>query len=248
MTLAERDLQFFDRGGRENDKFWKRLGEKPDFTGAAFLDVGCGHGRMCVDIARAGAGEVVGLDTSPHRIQFAGENLRINHPDLRGNIEFLNLDLKEYESAERFDYIISKDAFEHIIDLAGMLREMKKRLKPGGKIYVGFGPLYNSYRGDHKRTGAIIPWGHLLIPERILLSRLSKKRGHKIDSVRELGLNKLSLRDYRDLLDRSGLKVGLFKVNCGDHPVVRIFSLLGRIPGLKEYFSFNLYCILQKVD
>lgn len=31
-----------------------------------------------------------------------------------------------------------------------------------------------------------------------------------------------------------------------NHPVSRLFTLISRIPGLEEYFSHNIYCILEK--
>ena len=71
-----------------------------------------------------------------------------------------------------FDYIVAKNSFEHIIGLEKMLEEMKKRLKPGGNIYTGFGPLYNSPNGPHMEK-IIIPWGHLIFPD-VIFSKISQ--------------------------------------------------------------------------
>lgn len=42
---------------------------------------------------------------------------------------------------------------------------------------VGFAPLYHSPYGDHKRTEALMPWGHLIFPENFLIKRLNKRNG-----------------------------------------------------------------------
>ena len=32
--------------------FWRRLREKPNFKNKSILDFGCGHGALCLDIAK----------------------------------------------------------------------------------------------------------------------------------------------------------------------------------------------------
>lgn len=246
MTLQKQDLEYFSHGALENAKFWQRFVENPDFENSLVLDVGCGHGRICIDIAELGAKKVVGLDIDSERIEFAQENLKLNYHQYADIVSFETIDLKDYDADTKFDYIISKDSFEHIIDLDYMLIEMTKNLKKGGRIYIGFAPLYNTPYGDHKRTEAILPWGHLFIPQSILLKRVSKKRGVEIKSIEDLGLNKMSLRQYQELFTNSDLSVVSFKVNCSNNPIMKLFSLLRKIPGLTEFFSYNIYCILQK--
>ena len=49
MLLRE-DINYFNRGFKENEKFWERLGEKPEFKDKSILDFGCGHGALCIDL------------------------------------------------------------------------------------------------------------------------------------------------------------------------------------------------------
>ena len=245
MTLLEKEINYFNKGGLENYKFWSRL-EKPEFKGSRVLDIGCGHGRMCIDIAEEGASKVVGLDINERLIDFANDNLRMNYPHLAGTVTFYAMPLSELNLFNTFDFIISKDSFEHIIGLDKMLEEMNKILKPGGKVFSGFAPLYNSYFGDHKRTRAILPWFHLIIPESILIRRLNRNRSEQIKRIEDLGLNKNSLKDYKRIFSDSPLSINTFKVNCSDNAILRIFRLIRKIPVLKEYFSHNIYCILEK--
>lgn len=245
MTMLQNDFEYFEKGKIENDKYWKRLGGRPEFKGATALDVGCGHGRLCIDMALYGAARVVGVDTNAELIEFANENLRRNFPHIADRVEFLNMEVGALNRSEKFDFIVSKDSFEHIVNPQAVLSDMGRLLVSGGRAYIGFGPLYNSFYGDHKRLRGVVPWGHLIIPKRILFWRLNRGRRLKIRDVTELGINGLSLSDYRDVFRNSRLSVKLFRVNCSDHPVMKAFNIIRRVRLLEEYFSHNLYCILE---
>jgi SAM-dependent methyltransferase len=244
--LLQEDVDYFNRGEVENKKFWARLGNPPLLKNAVVLDVGCGHGSLCVDAALSGARKVVGLDLDSHRINFANENLKQNYPQLIEIIEFRDIDLQDYNGS-KFDVILSKDSFEHILDLDIVLENMKSHLNQSGRIYIGFAPLYCSPTGDHGRTKIPIPWGHLLISERIIIERLNRRRTQKINSIYDLGLNKMSLKEYRNLLNHCGLKMVYFRTNVSDNLGMKVFSLFSKIKPLEEYFTHNLYCILEKV-
>jgi len=246
VHLEQNDIEYFNKSFAENHKFWTRLKGNPSFKGKTILDVGCGHGALCVDMASQGAKKVVGIDISNHRINFANSNIIQNYPELQSIIEFKCCDIFTLPKY-KFDIIVSEDAFEHIIKPDKCLCEMKVRLKVNGKIYIGFSPLYNSPYGDHKRTEAIIPWGHLIFPEERLIKKLKKKyRERNIECIEDLGLNKMSFKEWKKLFNNSGLRLVYFKVNCSKNLIMRIFSLLRRVSYLEEYFSYNLYCILEK--
>ena len=44
--LEKHHLDYFNLGKKENEKFWRRLDEKPDFKGKTVLDFGCGPGTL----------------------------------------------------------------------------------------------------------------------------------------------------------------------------------------------------------
>jgi len=243
--MKETPEQIFERGGRDNPRFWSRFSFPPVLADATVMDVGCAHGRLCVDMALAGVRKVVGIDIDADAIAFANENLRRNYPQLVGPVEFTCADLRTYDGSD-FDYIVSKESGEHFLDFAGMLAEMGKRLKPGGRIYMGFGPLWNSPYGDHKMYKLVLPWAHLVVPERIIARRVSKLWRKPIESISATGLNRLSLADYRRIFHESGLKVVSLAANCSTHPLVRICSVLRKLPFLEEYFTLGIFCTLEK--
>ena len=245
MISQQPGIKYFNKGQVDNPKYWQRIGGKPNFKDAVVIDLGCGHGSLCIDIALSGARRVIGLDLNSRLVNFANENLKLNYPQLVSAVEFRLQDIRETPEAD-VDYFVSKNTFEHVIGLEQVLAEMKKRLKPGGYIYAGFGPLWNSPFGDHYRTKIRLPWGHTLFTERFLVNWHNRFATKKVTSIQDLGLNALSLAEYKRIFNMCGMKIVYFQVNVNKHFISRLFSLIKKIPFLEEYFSHNIYCILQK--
>ena len=244
--LTKSNLEYFNYQKVENKKFWKRLGGKPDFRGKTVLDFGCGHGSLTIDIANSGAKKVVGIDLEDENINFAKENVTENFKNLKDKISFIKLDILENNELKNFDYIVSKDTFEHTTNIEKILLKFHKITADDGKIYVGFGPLYNFYNGDHGRAEAILPWFHIIIPEKILIKRLNKKYNKNLKKIEDLGLSKYSFKDYLRLFEESKFEITYFKTNFSDHPISVIFNLLSKIKFLEEYCTYNIYSILKK--
>ena len=244
--LKSKDINYFKYGEIENKKFWKRLGQKPDFIGKKILDFGCGHGSLAIEIAKLGAEKVHAIDLSENLINFAKNNLIQNFSYLVNKVEFEVIDLLKTNKFEDFDYIVTKDTFEHSLNLNKILEKFHSILKKGGKALIGFGPLYNFYNGDHGRTESYLPWLHLIIPEKIIIKRLNKKYGKNIEKIEDLGLSKYSLKDYIRIFDESNFTITYFKTNFSDHPLAKIFNFLSNFKILKEYCTYNIYSILTK--
>lgn len=71
--------------------FLSRLGGRPDFHKKILLDIGFGHGSLCVDAAIRGAKCVVGIDTDPERIDFAAAYLIEKVSEIRRSSRMLLL-------------------------------------------------------------------------------------------------------------------------------------------------------------
>ncbi len=243
-------LNYLQKRKNTNEIFWSRFEEKPFFQEAKVLEVGCGLGSLSLDIALAGATKVVGLDLNARDIEFAKTNLQQNYTELQDKVEFLATNLRDYPE-DNFDFIVSKDTFEHILDLEVVLQEIKKRLKPGGKLYASFGPLWHSPFGFHGNLhgwnfGNKYPWGHLLVSEEKVVTSWNNSIDMKINSFADLGMNKLSIVQYRRLFANCGLKMEMLQVNRSDSFKSKIFFLLHWLPFLGKYFCQNICCILKK--
>ncbi len=247
-----------------NPKFLHRF-KYPSFKGQDVLDLGCGHGALTIDIAESGAKTVVGIDLRKPLIECANKILTTCYPFLIDNVKFIKTDMRDLGKV-KFDIIISKDTFEHIIDLDKLLPEIKEKLRIGGRLIAGFGPLYYSPWGDHNLLKHRLPWTHLFLRKRYF-----KKR--KINIINNLGLNMYSFTRYEELFNNTkGLKVISFETNVVDntqyycnsnsfYPTGRFFNInvffklfnkmfkfFSAIPGLRNYFVYNIFLVMKKVE
>ncbi len=99
-----------------------------------FLDVGCGTGRALGYIAGQlkGKGSFYGADLSSKMIDKAKDNFKDceNFHFVRANAESIPLD------DDFFDVIICTNSFHHYFNPVNALREMRRLLKPGGKLFI----------------------------------------------------------------------------------------------------------------
>lgn len=101
------------------------------FHGQRILDAGCGDGRFIAELRDRDA-EVYGTDYSERAVQFA----RIMNPSAKIEVGDLTAELP-FEP-DWFDQIVLIETLEHIPpkDLPGVIRELHRVLKPGGRLIV----------------------------------------------------------------------------------------------------------------
>ncbi len=246
--LTKKYLDYFNSELSRQKYFWDRMGGKPDLNNKTVLDFGCGHGAMSIDLAKHNPKKIVGIDLDASYIDFAKENLEKNFPQYNEKIEFKLIDINSWEGTEKFDYIVSKETFEHTLNLDDVLKSMDQLLKPKGKIFSGFGPLYNFFNGDHGRVFPLIPWSHLIFPKSFLIRRINRNQKKTINSITQLGLNMYSLEQYLKIFENSSFNIDLLKKNCSNNPSTILFKLMSKIKFLEEFFTFNIFVILSKKD
>jgi SAM-dependent methyltransferase len=107
------------------------LGLAGDVAGQRFLDVGCGPGHYAAALLDRGA-SVVGIEGSAGLLAHAkarvGERAELRQHDLE-----LPLDFAEDAS---FDAVLCALVIHHITNRAGLLAELFRVLKPGGRFLV----------------------------------------------------------------------------------------------------------------
>jgi 2-polyprenyl-6-hydroxyphenyl methylase/3-demethylubiquinone-9 3-methyltransferase len=98
------------------------------WEGAAVLDLGCAGGFMAEALAARGAA-VTGLDPAEGAVRAAREQARRSGSGARYDVGVG--EALPYADAS-FDHVVCVDVLEHVSDLAQVLRETERVLRPGG--------------------------------------------------------------------------------------------------------------------
>ena len=104
-------------------------------TGAAVLDVGCGVGEMCVDVARhvGPRGRVVGVDASEVMIREAQRRAAASGQELDFRVASVyRLPFPD----QTFDVVRAERLFQHLDDPQSALGEMMRVTRTGGQIML----------------------------------------------------------------------------------------------------------------
>ncbi|MFW5877438.1 MAG: class I SAM-dependent methyltransferase [Myxococcota bacterium] len=154
------------------------------------LELGCGEGMASHALARRG-------------IRASGIDLRSEVFDPRALADGVDLRAMDAGSlqheSDHFDLVFSFDAFEHFPDPKAVLREAIRVTRPGGLIYLDFGPLYDSAWGLHAFAALGIPYVQHLFEEDTL-QRFCAQEG--VGPIAFDQCNRWPLARYRDLFSR----------------------------------------------
>ncbi|MEW6554110.1 MAG: methyltransferase domain-containing protein [Actinomycetota bacterium] len=119
-----------------------------DLRGRRILDIGCGRGELVCEAARRGA-YAVGIDYAQAAIELSRERLAKLDTELRERVEFLLANATGLDFPDgSFDAVFLVDVYEHLHphEIEHTLGEVKRVLRPGGRLVVHTGPNTWFYR------------------------------------------------------------------------------------------------------
>lgn len=114
------------------------------------LDVGCGGGNLCCELAKQGY-SVDGIDRSSVMIDCAKEKVAGLSKQARGRVKFY---LKEFNDIgslypRKYDFITALGLIGYLPDEQKFLKELKRLLKPGGfLVFSCRNRLFNMFPGS----------------------------------------------------------------------------------------------------
>ncbi len=172
------------------------------------------------------------------------------NPSLAERFEFFQTDGSLDELGGRqFDLVLSKDSFEHYANPEAFVSHIIEHIAPGGELAIGFGPLWKSPFGGHIDFMTPLPWAHLLFPEDVIMAERRRFRpeedARRFEEIKG-GLNKMTLRRFRQVMEATGFERRYFATNVSDNPGVKAMRVGSRLPGLREYLTANVYSIWAK--
>ena len=152
-----------------------------------FLDLGAWDGMTCAALQQMGK-QTVGIDIRPEGFTDAAR---------ASGVTFLQMDAAAVGLADNsFDFAFSYNSFEHFPDPEQVLCEAMRVVRPGGYIYLNFGPLYYSPKGAHQFKTISVPYCQVLFTKE-QLTEFAAAQG--IELMGFFWMNEWSLRQYRAL-------------------------------------------------
>lgn len=178
-------------------KIWDEIKDR------SVIDFGCGTGLEAVEMAQRGARRVIGIDIQERWLKIARERASIS-----GVADRCHFQTGTDETA---DVIIALDSFEHFDDPAGILKEMRRLLKPTGCVLAAFGPTWYHPLGGH--SFSVFPWAHLIFTEKALLRWRADFKSDGAQHFREVegGLNQMTIRRFEKIVAESPFRFAEFE-------------------------------------
>jgi O-methyltransferase StaMB len=132
VDTPESELGYAEATDRLTDVMTQRLRIG---AGSRLLDVGCGVGAPAARIARLTGADVTGISVS--REQIARADTLARETALEDRLVFRHADAMRMPFADAsFDAVLALESMCHMPDRVQVLREMRRVLRPGGRIVL----------------------------------------------------------------------------------------------------------------
>ena len=123
--------QSFQATDEDFRKFTERSLGYFDYRGKKIVDLASGAGDLVNYLAMNGASEAYGVEIQPDSVMIA-ESVAAKE-GIR-NTKFIATDFHEWQTDEKFDYVLTYEALDHIPDVGPTMKKMASLLKDDGRI------------------------------------------------------------------------------------------------------------------
>jgi SAM-dependent methyltransferase len=205
-------------------QFWSVI------RGKDIIDFGCGLGGEAIEMAQRGARRVIGIDNRQTVLDTATQSAKAS--GVGDRCQFV------LATVEQADVVTSIDGFEHYDDPAQVLLLLRRMVRPSGRVLISFGPPWLHPLGGH--LFSVFPWAHLLFSERALIRWRADFKTDGATRFYEVegGLNQMTLRRFRALVDASPFKIEQLELM----PIRRLRLLSNR--WTREFLTSTVRCTL----
>ncbi len=213
---------------------------REEIAGKNVLDIGCGGGLETIAISRLGAKKVCGIDIRVDTVQ--ADELRASLAP-EDYVEFFKLDAARTSFPNKmFDVIVSLSSFEHFNDPFEVLKECRRILRDGGRIFLT-SSVWSHPWGAHMNFFIKVPWVQFLFSEKTIMNvrSLYRSDGARRFSEVEGGLNKVGVIRFKRYVQKLSLTVEYLRLR----PVGGV-TIATKVPILNEFFTSQIISVLRK--
>ena len=226
--------EILDRRGKERAE--QLSGLIRDKCCTTYLELGCWDGMVSFHMLKKGK-SAIGIDN---------RDIGFDQRAIEAGVDLRKMDASKLDFYDdSFDVVFSYDAFEHFSDPESVLREMTRVTKPGGYIYLEFGPLFMSPMGLHAYREITVPYCQHLFSEATIAAFLVEERLEALDFSH---CNGWSLIQFRNLFAVYSTKLSkeLYVETCNYEHLNLIEEYPSIMKNKTDYFE-DLMCDSIKV-
>lgn len=242
--------------GEETIKFYlKNYTQDEMFKDKTVVDIGCGAAGKSLYYASCGAKKVIGVEIL-EKYKKEAEDLAENL-GLTDKFSFITADAGNLPFENNsIDTVIMNDAMEHVDHPEKVLKEIKRILKKGGKLYLNFPPYHHPF-GAHLSDAIYLPWVHLFFSEKVLIEaykelvkglpdgkeriefRISKNKNNKEYFSY---INHMTIKRFNKILKELETEPVYYHYE----PLRNFLKPFRKIPGFREMFVKMVVCVIEK--
>jgi SAM-dependent methyltransferase len=191
----------------------------PDAKSSTVLEYGAGTGQILLMLARLGV-EAFGVDINPDAVAL----IRAQADAMGLQVHTEQASFGEGFAGKTFDRIIFYEAFHHAIDFMPLLRRLRQRLNPGGRLILCGEPIV-----EHETASIPYKWGPRL-------------DGLSAFCIKQYGWMELGFtRDFIfEAMDRTGWHIQAHPFpNCGRADAYVAVPKMLLLPGEKWFLAIG---------
>lgn len=223
------------------------------------LEIGCGEGGNLKPFVDMGC-SVTGIDLSLGKIENAKIffGLHGRHPNITficENIYNIAGDIGTY------DLVMLRDVLEHIPEQLNLMKAVRRLIKPGGSVFIGFPPWQSPFGGHQQmcesRILSKVPYFHIL-PASVMkgLFKLFGEREKRINELLETKKTGLTIEQFRTICKRALYRIDRevfyminpnYEIKFNLRPRKQL-KIVNSLPFIRNFFITTCYYSLSMVQ
>jgi ubiquinone/menaquinone biosynthesis C-methylase UbiE len=112
-------------------RLWRLVADALPAAASRVLDIGCGHGALSLELARAGH-DVTAIDPDETAISLARRSAHERHA---GQLTYHQADVETWDAADAsYDIVVTTRTLHHVTEPAEAIGHIRRWLRPGGRL------------------------------------------------------------------------------------------------------------------
>ncbi|HEY4049170.1 MAG TPA: class I SAM-dependent methyltransferase [Acidobacteriaceae bacterium] len=233
----------FHSNRREDVEFWTNVASR---IGGPVLEIGCGTGRVALEIARSGI-DVYGVDQSEAILDVFRRKLTREPEDVQRRVRLHLGDMRAFELGQQFSLALMPfRPLQHMLSLEEQIaafQNARRHLKAGG--ILGFDVFFPNFSLFDEPDGVEKPEREWLDQEGRTIRRFFLR--HRVDKVNQVIYASFIFRTYagRELISE---ETSPLNMSYYTYPHLRLLLKLTHFEASEEYGSFALDPITKQQE